>query len=139
MPLKIELKPGERLLIGGTAIRNGPRRSSFVIETVTNFLRESDIILESEADTACKRLYLTLTVLYLAEPTPEAENLFISQANELIAAASSMAPYLRDIHELLAKGERYRALKRCKDLIQYEQSLAERLSAPGDLDPASKG
>lgn len=138
MPLKIELKPFERLLIGGTAIRNGSRRSSFVIETVTNFLRGGDIILESEADTACKRLYLTLTVLYLAEPTPEAENLFITQANALIAAAPSMAPYLRDIHDLLAEGERYRALKRCRDLIQYEQTLLERLgpaeepAAPAD-------
>jgi flagellar protein FlbT len=135
MPLKIELKPGERLLIGGAAIRNGPRRSSFVIETMTNFLRGSDIISESEADTACKRLYLTLTVLYLAEPTVEAEDLFVRQANALMEAAPSMAPYLRDIHDLLADGERYRALKRCWDLIQYEQSLTERLSAPAASMP----
>ncbi|GJD74691.1 flagellar biosynthesis repressor FlbT [Methylobacterium goesingense] len=135
MPLKIELKPGERLLIGGAAIRNGPRRSSFVIETMTNFLRGSDIISESEADTACKRLYLTLTVLYLAEPTVEAEDLFVRQANALMEAAPSMAPYLRDIHDLLADGERYRALKCCRDLIQYEQSLTERLSAPAASMP----
>ena len=135
MPLKIELKPGERLLIGGAAIRNGPRRSSFVIETMTNFLRGSDIISESEADTACKRLYLTLTVLYLAEPTVEAEDLFVRQANALMEAAPSMAPYLRDIHDLLADGERYRALTRCRDLIQYEQSLTERLSAPAASMP----
>ena len=135
MPLKIELKPGERLLIGGAAIRNGPRRSSFVIETVTNFLRGGDIILESEADTACKRLYLTLTVLYLAEPTSEVEDLFVQQANALLAAAPSMAPYLRDIHDLLAGGERYRALKRCRDLIQYEQSLADLLASPADPEP----
>lgn len=135
MPLKIELKPGERLLIGGAAIRNGPRRSSFAIETMTNFLRGSDIISESEADTACKRLYLTLTVLYLAEPTVEAEDLFVRQANALMEAAPSMAPYLRDIHDLLADGERYRALKRCRDLIQYEQSLTERLGAPAASMP----
>ncbi|KQP94794.1 flagellar protein FlbT [Methylobacterium sp. Leaf113] len=137
MPLKIELKPFERLLIGGTAIRNGSRRSSFVIETVTKFLRESDIILESEADTACKRLYVTLTVLYLADSTPEAEDLFITQANALMAAAPSMAPYLRDIHDFIAQGELYRALKRCKDLIQYEQSLAERLVPPANPDPST--
>ena len=130
MPLKIELKPHERLLIGGTAIRNGPRRSSFVIETVTNFLRESDIILESEADTACKRLYVTLTVLYLAEPTPEAEDIFVRQANALLEAVPTTAPYLHDIQNFIAGREFYRALKRCKDLIQYEQSLSDRLAAP---------
>ncbi|KQP66164.1 flagellar biosynthesis repressor FlbT [Methylobacterium sp. Leaf112] len=135
MPLKIELKPFERLLIGGTAIRNGSRRSSFVIETVTNFLRESDIILESEADTACKRLYVTLTVLYLAEPTPEAEDIFVRQANALLEAVPTTAPYIRDIHEFVAARELYRALKRCKDLIQYEQSLSDRLAPP----PATGG
>ena len=127
MPLKIELKPFERLLIGGTAIRNGSRRSSFVIETVTPFLRESDIILESEADTACKRLYLTLTVMYLAGNPPEAEDAFVVQATALINAAPSMAPYIRDMHEQIAAADFYRALKRGKDLIQYEQALAERL------------
>jgi flagellar protein FlbT len=135
MPLKIELKPFERLLIGGTAIRNGSRRSSFVIETVTNFLRESDIILESEADTACKRLYLTLTVLYLAEPTPEAEDIFVQQANALLDAVPTTAPYLHDIQNFIAAREFYRALKRCKDLIQYEQSLSDRLAPP----PATGG
>jgi len=130
MPLKIELKPFERLLIGGTAIRNGSRRSSFVIETVTNFLRESDIILESEADTACKRLYLTLTVLYLAEPTQEAEALLVNQASALLEAVPSTAPYLSDILAFVADREFYRALKRCKDLIQYEQSLSSRLAEP---------
>jgi flagellar protein FlbT len=128
MPLKIELKPFERLLIGGTAIRNGSRRSSFVIETVTNFLRESDIILESEADTACKRLYLTLTVLYLAEPTQEAEALLVNQASALLEAVPSTAPFLSDILAFVADREFYRALKRCKDLIQYEQSLSSRLA-----------
>nr|USU30183.1 flagellar biosynthesis repressor FlbT [Methylobacterium sp. OTU13CASTA1] len=135
MPLKIELKPFERLLIGGTAIRNGSRRSSFVIETVTNFLRESDIILESEADTACKRLYVTLTVLYLAEPTPEAEDIFVRQANALLDAVPTTAPYLHDIQNFIAAREFYRALKRCKDLIQYEQSLSDRLAPP----PATGG
>jgi len=130
MPLKIELKPFERLLIGGTAIRNGSRRSSFVIETVTNFLRESDIILESEADTACKRLYLTLTVLYLAEPTQEAEALLVNQASALLEAVPSTAPFLSDILAFVADREFYRALKRCKDLIQYEQSLSSRLAEP---------
>ncbi|KQO73086.1 flagellar protein FlbT [Methylobacterium sp. Leaf87] len=135
MPLKIELKPFERLLIGGTAIRNGSRRASFVIETVTNFLRESDIILESEADTACKRLYVTLTVLYLAEPTPEAEDIFVQQANALLDAVPTTAPYLHDIQNFIAAREFYRALKRCKDLIQYEQSLSDRLAPP----PATGG
>lgn len=136
MPLKIELKPFERLLIGNAAIRNGSRRSSFVIETVTKFLRESDVITESEADTACKRLYLTLTVIYLSDDPSEAENLFVVQASELMAAVPSTAPYLRDINDHVAAREFYRALKRGKDLIQYEATLAGRLTHPPAPDPS---
>ena len=132
MPLKIELKPFERLLIGNAAIRNGSRRASFVIETVTKFLRESDVITESEADTPCKRLYLTLTVMYLADDPAPAEDLFMAQANELMAAVPSTAPYIRDIHAEIETKNFYRALKRGKDLVQYEASLAERLANPPD-------
>ncbi|GJD39481.1 MULTISPECIES: flagellar biosynthesis repressor FlbT [Methylobacterium] len=136
MPLKIELKPFERLLIGGAAIRNGSRRSSFVIETMTKFLRESDIITESEADTACKRLYLTLTVLYLSDDVSEIENLFVAQASELLEAVPSTAPYVRDINAHVAARDFYRAMKRGKDLIQYEASLADRLAQAPDSGSA---
>lgn len=128
MPLRIELKPYERLIIGGAAIRNGPRRTSFVIETDTRFLRESDVITERDADTACKRLYLTLEVIYLTAD-PAAENAFFAQANEIMAAVPSMAPHLRDVHDHLAAGEPYRALKRAKEMVAYEAELRARLPA----------
>src|SRR4051794_4566272 len=98
MPLKIELKPFERLIIGGASIRNGDRRSSFIIETNTKFLRESDIITESDADTACKRLYVTLEFVYLSDEAGEAENAFVTQANEIITAVPSTAPWVFRIY-----------------------------------------
>ncbi len=74
---------------------NGPRRSTFVIETNTKFLRESDIITESEADTPCKRLYFALTLMYLADDATLAENSFVEQANALMEAARARNPTLR--------------------------------------------
>lgn len=123
MPLKIELKPDERLIIGNAAIRNGPRRTSFVIETNSKFLRESDIITAAEADTPCKRLYFALTVMYLAEDPTVAENSFVEQANALMAAAPSMRPYIAAINAQIVAGDHYRALKRGKDLLSYEEKL----------------
>jgi flagellar biosynthesis repressor protein FlbT len=123
MPLKIELKPDERLIIGNAAIRNGSRRASFVIETNTKFLRESDIITASEADTPCKQLYFALMVMYLADDPTAAENSFVAQANALMEAAPSMRPFIAAIYEQVQAGEHYRALKRGKDLIAYEERL----------------
>ncbi len=131
MPLKIELKPDERLIIGNAAIRNGPRRSTFVIETNTKFLRESDIITESEADTPCKRLYFALTLMYLADDATLAENSFVEQANALMEAAPSMKPYIAAIYEQVQGGDLYRALKRGKDLLAYEAQLRSLLKEDG--------
>ncbi|MCE4223750.1 flagellar protein FlbT [Methylobacterium sp. C25] len=127
MPLKIDLKPNERLIIGNAAIRNGDRRASFVLETNTKFLRESEIITESEADTPCKKLYVLLQVIYLVDETFEAENGFTALATQIMEAAPSMAPRIAAIHEFMASGERYRALKLGRELIAYERDLLARV------------
>ena len=133
MPLKITLKPFERLIINGAAIRNGERSASFLIETQCRFLRESEIILETDADTACKRLCVTLQVIYLADNPVEAEDLFVRQATELLKAVPSTGPYVLAIQDELAAGHYHRAIKRGRDLVAYERSLHERL-APATED-----
>ena len=126
MPLKIELKPNERLIIGNAAIRNGERRASFVLETNTKFLRESEIITESEADTPCKKLYVLLQVIYLVDEPFEAENGFAALATQIMEAAPSMGPRIAAIHDCMTSGEHYRALKLGRDLVAYERALLAR-------------
>ena len=130
MPLRIELKPNERLIIGNAAIRNGDRRASFVLETNTKFLRESEIITESEADTPCKRLYVLLQVIYLVDKPFEAENQFTGLATRIMEAAPSMGPHIVAIHGELTEGRHYKALKLGRELIAYERELHARLE-PG--------
>ena len=123
MPLRIELKPNERLIIGNAAIRNGERRASFVLETSTKFLRESEIITEREADTPCKQLYVLLQMIYLVDRPFEAENEFAALATRIMQAAPSMAPRIAAMHAAVTDGRHYRALKLGRELIAYEQRL----------------
>lgn len=140
MPLKIDLKPNERLIIGNAAIRNGDRRASFVIETNTKFLRETEIITESEADTPCKRLYVLLQVMYLVDEPFEAENGFAALATQIMEAAPSTGPYIAAIHAASGSGRAYQALKLGRDLIAYEQTLlARRSGSADDADPEQAG
>ena len=129
MPLKITLKPLERLIINGAAIRNGERSASFLIETSCKFLRESEIIAEADADTAAKRLCVTLQLIYLADNPLEAEDLFVRQATELMRAVPSTAPYIVAIQDELAAGRYHRAIKCGRELVAYETALHERLSS----------
>ena len=120
MPLRITLKPNEQMVINGAAIRNGPRSSSFLVETHCRFLRESEIVFEREADTPCKKLCLTLQVIHLSEDPEEVENLFFAQALEVMRAMPSTAPFLARIQDALAQKQTYLAIKIGKQLIAHE-------------------
>ncbi|MCJ2071585.1 flagellar biosynthesis repressor FlbT [Methylobacterium sp. J-030] len=122
MPLRLELKPYERLIINGALLRNGERRSTFLIETQCKFLRESEIITESEADTACKQLHLTLTVIYLADDPAQGIDLFFRQATDLIRQAPEAATQVAAMAEQVEAGEYYRALKLSRKLVEWESA-----------------
>ena len=120
MPLRIELKPSERLIINGALIRNLDRRSTFMVESQCKFLRESEIIRETDADTPCKQLCVTLQVIYLADDPAEAENLLVLQSTEILKTISGAAPYLLEIHDEVAAKNYHKAIKAGKRLIEYE-------------------
>ncbi|WP_342107134.1 flagellar biosynthesis repressor FlbT [Methylobacterium sp. SI9] len=134
MPLRLELKPFERLIINGALLRNGERRSTFLIETQCKFLRESEIITESEADTACKQLHLTLTVIYLADDPAQGIDLFFRQATDLIRQSPAAAPQIAEIAVQIEAGEYYRALKLSRKLVEWES--ADRMPAADHPAPA---
>jgi flagellar protein FlbT len=128
MALRVDLKPNERIIVGGVSIRNGDRRAALTFETQAKFLREKDILTESEANTSCERLYVLLEAIYLTDNPAELENEFVIQANVLMAAAPSMATYIADIFDKFSRGEYYASLKSGQELIKYEKQLLELLS-----------
>ena len=138
MPLRIELKPNERLIIGETTIRNGPKRSSFVVESQSRILRESDIITETDADTPCKRLYVALEHMYLADDPQAGETAFVEIANQIMQAAPGTRPHILAIYEQLREGKLYKALKQARKLIAYETELLA-LADRDDDTPAHAG
>jgi flagellar biosynthesis repressor protein FlbT len=50
MALKVELKPGERILIGEAVITNSDQRSHLLIDGTAPILREKDIMTAKLAD-----------------------------------------------------------------------------------------
>ena len=125
MGLRLTLKPFERLIINGAAIRNGDRPVSFLIENQCKFLRESEIMRESDADTDCKKLCVTLQVLYLVDDPAAAIELFYAQARELMSMQPSYAPYLLKIQTEIEAEQYYKAFKQGRELIAYERTLLD--------------
>ena len=137
MPLRLELKPFERLIINGALIRNGDRRSTFLIETQCKFLRESEIITESEADTACKQIHLTLTVIYLADDPASGIDLFFQQAAELIRLVPAAAPQIAAIAEAVEAGTFYPAIKLGRKLVEWESAALAQAAKPAESGAAA--
>ena len=81
MGLKVELKPGERFILGECLVTNGDQRTRLLIEGQAPILREKDIMTPEQADTPAKRIYLCVqTHVHLARPELAAWNLFRADA-----------------------------------------------------------
>ena len=58
VPLRIELKPFERIVIGDAVLINSGTRTSFMIDGDAPILREKHTVTPENANTPAKRLYL---------------------------------------------------------------------------------
>lgn len=123
MALKVELKPGERFILGDSVITNDDQRTRLFIEGDAPILREKDILRLDDADTPCKKIYLMVQMMYLSsDPTPH-HDLYFSLVKDVLEAAPSTAPMIDDINNKILTGDMYKALKQTRKLIEYEQEL----------------
>ena len=123
MALKIELKPGERFILGNAVITNDDQRTRLFVEGSAPILREKDIMRPEEADTPCKRLYLAVQLMYLSNDPSEQHSLYFQLTNDIIQAAPSTLEYIERMNNQILTGAFYKALKEAKSLIEYEQEL----------------
>lgn len=139
MPRHVELAPYERLLIGDTCIRNGERRSRLQIETEAKIIQGKYLILEHEADTPCKRLYVLVEYMYLEENPVPYEAKFLAMATEIMTAVPTMASYLADIYHRVEMRAFHKAMAAARDLIAYEAALLEIAAGrqPGAVEASS--
>lgn len=123
MALKVELKPGERILIGESVITNGDQRARFLIDGTAPILRERDIMTAERADTPAKRIYLAVQLMYIGGDPAKQHEVYFSLMQDIVKAAPSAWPYIADINNQILTGELYKALKSAKKMIEYEQEL----------------
>jgi flagellar protein FlbT len=123
MALKVELKPGERILIGDCVLTNGEQRTRFLLEGSVPILREKDIMTKDAADTPAKRLYLVLQLMYVSHDPREHHDVYFSLMRDIMQAAPSAWSHIENINNQILTGDLYKALKQAKKLIEYEQEL----------------
>jgi flagellar protein FlbT len=125
MALRIELKPGERILIGESVLVNGEQRASFLVEGQAPILREKDILTPEQADTPAKRIYLAVQLMYTSRDARAHHDVYFALVRDIVQAAPSTFPYVETINNRILTGDLYKALKEARNLIDYERELLQ--------------
>jgi flagellar biosynthesis repressor protein FlbT len=121
MPLKIELKPNERIILGDCVVTNAGVRARLTIEGRVPILREKEIMIPKRANTPAKRIYLALQLIYTSKEPREHIALYLQLASEMMRAAPGARPFIDRINNRILTGELYKALKEARKLVAYEE------------------
>jgi flagellar protein FlbT len=126
MPLRVELKPFERIIIGQSVITNSDTRTSFLIDGEAPILREKDILTAETANTPVKRNYLCVQMMYLENDLANYQQLYLGFIKELIEAVPSFRDQIELVSNLILSGNLYKALRELRPLIKREEELLSR-------------
>jgi flagellar biosynthesis repressor protein FlbT len=126
MPLKVRLKPSEKVVINGAVITAGENGATLVLHNKAALLRAKDIMQEQDANTPAKRVYFMIMLMYL---DPQNKDDYMDRYMEFMMdmmAATTLPELKRSlalIHVDVGAGEFYRALKTCRAVMKLESEL----------------
>ena len=129
MPLKLILKPGEKVVINQAVVLNGGDKTELILQNKASVLRERDIMTEENADSPAKRIYFVIQMMYMFS---DKERQYQANFNELVTsfieAVPSSTPILLDIGRKVIEGNLYGAMKACKKLMRYEEEVLKHVT-----------
>ena len=127
MPLKINLKKGQKIILNGAVIENtNPRSINFTLMNEASVLRDSDVLTAEDACTPASRVYFNLQGLYIfpeqKEKYSQNLNVFLEDYENAVASAK---PLTYAIREKIQDGELYSALRLARKLIEHETKVLD--------------
>lgn len=123
MALVIDLKPGEKILIGTAVITNDAQRTRLHISGDAPILREKDVMREDEATSPCKRVYFLVQCMYMSSNPSEYHQKYFNLVKEIQHAAPRTAFFFLAINEQIIDGSYYKAMREARELIKFEEEL----------------
>ena len=121
MPLRVELKPFERIVIGDSVIINSGTRTCFLIDGETPILRERDTVTAETADTPAKRLYLCVQTMYLKSDVTRYRERYLGLIKELQDVIPNSRDLIGSVETFVASSSLYKALKEIRKLMKREE------------------
>lgn len=128
MPLLIDLKPGEKIIVNGAVIENAGGGTKIRIHNRCNVLRQKEVLSERDVLTPAARAYFCLQNAYVFTEQRERHlQAFEGYLKDYIEACPSAIPIAEEVVTQIAAGRDYHAIKAARKLLQHEAMLAEHL------------
>ena len=126
MPLTMELKPNDKIIVNGAVIENAGAATRLILHNQAAVLRGKEIMTEEEANTPAKRIYFALQGAYIF-PEKQEETLiaFAEYLGEFLRASPSSVDIIENIRKTAIDGKIYQALRKIHDLIEHEEKIME--------------
>ena len=128
MPLKINVKSGEKFVVNGAVMVAGNKGASLVLQNEATILLGKDVMQEREATTPSRRIYFSILLMYLdQENVNQYRDQFMSYVEDFMDATtfSEVRRTLLHIVEDVNSKNYYRAMKTCKVLMNYEDEMVK--------------
>ena len=141
MPLKINVKSGEKFVVNGAVMVAGNKGASLVLQNEATILLGKDVMQESEATTPSRRIYFSILVMYLdQENVNKYRDTFMSYVEDFMDATtfSEVRRTLLHIVEDVNSKNYYRAMKTCKALMTYEDEMLKVGTKEAQLEAACR-
>lgn len=130
MPLLIDLKPGEKVIINGAVLENAGTSTKLRICNESSILRQKEIMSDEDAATPAARVYYCLQCAYIfPERREHYLALYDRYLGDYLRACPSAADIGADIRADVALGHFYKSLKGARKLLKHESGVLQQLQA----------
>lgn len=143
MPLLIDFKSGDKIIINGAVIENTGAGSKLLIHNRAAILRGREILSEEDTQTPAARIYFALQCAYMfADKKEDYLTRFSNFLGDYVNACPSAKEITDKIRILVDGGHLYKGLKATQDLIKHEskllKSVREDVEKSGEIAPQSE-
>lgn len=135
MPLKVNIKPGEKFVVNGAVMVAGNKGASLILQNEATILLGKDIMQEEDANTPARRIYFSILLMYLDDVDRRKYYPSFMKLIEDFMEATTFNEVRKTLLHIVqdVNGEKYyRALKTCKALINYETEVLAYAQNQGD-------
>ena len=124
MPLLIDIKPGDKVIINGAVIENAGNSTKLFIHNQAAILRGKEVLSEEDCGTPAARAYFALQCAYIfADKHADYLAKFEKLLDDYLAACPSAEAIGEQIRKEVKDDKLYRALKAAQKLIAHEGDI----------------